>query len=563
MTLPLPPEVASHLEHLAQTLSATEYAELARRLTLEVGRRRRAKAEREFIHDSPGKLAVTIGQDQRPHLELLDRFLIRAAKGDAVRAAVAMSPRVGKTERLLKVGSAWRLDRDPDCRVMMISGGKGLVTQSSRWVRDELERPEAGYRNRPRRDVRAVDDWKIEAHEGGIFVGSLGSRIIGRGANLLLVDDLLGKPEEAESETMRNKAYSFLTSSFGRLEPGASVIIVNSRWHIDDPIGRLLKEQPGVWEYLNVPAIAETHGFNEKQPDLCLCGDPWLGAHADPIGRVPGEALWPERFDAIALEASRLLIGSHYFSAQFQGRPRKREGGLWREDWITDRRAPALTVQQILATLRPRIVSVDPSASDDDKGDEAGIVCGGKNPLTGDAHVTHDLSGTMTPEGWARTAIVAAIELEADVVYEKNLTPAFMRRAFKTAWEGLQAEAAKAASSGEGYKVDPVIGTAPVTLPPLLPSLHPVSAKVGKELRAGPVAQRYEQKRVVHNGVFLLLEEQQLTWKPTDNDSPDRLDAVVHLVAYLGDGGSDVAIVETVGATVPTGAATAASLRGR
>lgn len=444
---------------------------------------------------------------------------------------------------------------------MQVSGSKSLVEQSSRWVRDELERPDGGYRFHPRRDVRAVSDWQIDGHEGGIFVGSMGSRIIGRGANLLCVDDLLGSVKEAESVIYRDAAWRFLQSSFGRLEPGAAVIVVNSRWHPDDPIGRLLKEQPGRWEYIAIPALAEEHVPDPRDPSYCSCGDLWEPDHGDLLHRAPGEPLWPERYDEAALEVRRLEFGAHYFSAQFQQRPRKREGGLWREEWITDRRAEPLSVPRQLDALSARVVSVDPSASDDDSGDEAGIICGGRDKVTGDAVITADLSGTYTPEGWARTALVAAVELSAEVVYEKNLTPAFMRRAFKTAWEALQREARAASAEGEKPgTVAAVLELGRVELPPLMPQLIPVRAKVGKELRAGPVAQRYEQRRVVHAGVFPLLEDQQLTWRPgIDKDSPDRLDAAVHLVTHLGDtSGNTATVEEPTGAVVPTGASAAA-----
>lgn len=528
---------------------------------------RRRKAAVEFDHDSPGALAVQLGQQQKPHLAILDKLHIRARAGEPVRAAVALPPRMGKTDRLLKVGPAWRLNSDPDCRIMEISGSKDLVQQSSRWVRDELERPDAGYKVRPRRDVRAVSDWQVEGHAGGIFVGSMGSRIIGRGANLLLVDDLIGSVKEAESVVYRDAAWRFLQSTFGRLEPSAAVIVVNSRWHPDDPIGRLLKEQPGRWEYIAIPALAEEHGQHPDDPTRCVCGDLWEAEHGDLLGREPGAPLWPERFDAEALAERRLEFGAHYFAAQWQQRPRKREGGLWREEWISERRGEPLSVERQLALLRPRVVAVDPSASDDDAGDEAGIITGGRHTESGDAYITADLSGTYTPEGWARTALVAAMELEAEVVYERNLTPAFMRRAFKTAWEALQREAARAASEGEQPgTVAAVLSMGRVVLPSLMPRLIPVSAKVGKELRAGPVAQRYEQRRVVHAGVFPQLEDQQLTWRPTEasssrkSDSPDRLDAAVHLVTHLGDTGGNTTTMEApaAGMVVPTGATTAA-----
>jgi hypothetical protein len=549
---------------LTGTLPPDQLALLAGELRAATARLRRAHAASTTEHDSPGELAVSLGQVQKPHLAVLDRLHQRAADGEPLRAAVALPPRHGKTDRLLKVGGLWRLDRDPDCRIMQISGSKSLVEQSSRWVRDELENPERHYRAAPRTDVRAVSDWQLQGHGGGIFVGSIGSRIIGRGANLLQVDDLIGSPQEAESVVYRERAWRFLQSAFGRLEPNGAVMVVNSRWHPDDPIGRLLKEQPGRWEYVAIPALAEEPARSEDDPTRCVCGDLWDSSHGDPLGREPGEPLWPERYDEEALATRRLELGSHYFSAQFQQRARKREGGLWREEWITDRRAPAMTLAEQLDRLTSRTVAVDPSASDDDGGDEAGIVCGGRDKASGDAVVTADLSGIYTPEGWARTALVAAVELDADVVYEKNLTPAFMRGAFKTAWEQLRGEAARASSEGEEPDTVPrVLDTGRVELPRLMPRTEPVRAKVGKELRAGPVAQRYEQRRVVHAGVFPSLEDQQLTWRPTTGDSPDRLDAVVHLIAWLGDTSGTGATVEAPEGVVPTGAGSAANTRYR
>lgn len=560
MSVALPEAVQARLRELAAELPPEALAEVARRVREQHAELLRARAREQFgVHDSPGKLAVELGQQQTKHLAILDGLHERARAGEPVRAIVALPPRHGKTDRLVKVGNVWRLDDDPDCRIMAVSGAKETVTDASRWVRDELERNDRPYRVRPRRDVRSVSSWQIEGHRGGMLVGSIGSRIIGKGANLLEVDDLIGSPKEAESPLYRESAWRFLQSAFGRLEPRAAVFVVNSRWHADDPIGRLLKEQPGRWEYWAIPATAEQHGPREDPDDpRCICGDLWNDGHTDPLGRDPGEALWPERYDVVDLEARRLEFGSHYYAAQYQQRPRRREGGLWREEWISDRRGSELSVAECLDQLTVRTVAVDPSASDEDDGDEAGIVCGGKNRATGDAVITHDLSARYTPEGWARTALVAAIELAADVVYERNLTPAFMRRAFATAWRGLVDEA----TANEG-KVEGVLGEGLVELPKLMPRLIPVSAKVGKELRAGPVAQRYEQRKVVHAGVFLVLEDQLLTWRPADRDSPDRLDALVHLVSHLGDLSGNASTMETATGTVPTGAGAAASDRYR
>lgn len=68
----------------------------------------------------------------------------------------------------------------------------------------------------------------------------------------------------------------------------------------------------------------------------------------------------------------------------------------------------------------------------------------------------------------------------------------------------------------------------------LMPRIIEVTAKVGKRLRAEPVAQLYENGHVHHVGEFPGLEVQYVSWIP-GMDSPDRMDAAVHLLTELAD----------------------------
>ena len=61
-----------------------------------------------------------------------------------------------------------------------------------------------------------------------------------------------------------------------------------------------------------------------------------------------------------------------------------------------------------------------------------------------------------------------------------------------------------------------------------------ITAKVGKRLRAEPIAALYEQGRISHVGSFDILEDQMTTWLPDSGLSPDRLDALVHGLTELG-----------------------------
>lgn len=66
------------------------------------------------------------------------------------------------------------------------------------------------------------------------------------------------------------------------------------------------------------------------------------------------------------------------------------------------------------------------------------------------------------------------------------------------------------------------------------PPLKTVDSRIGKKLRAEPVAMRYEQGTVHHVGTFTDLEEEMLNFDPTDShNSPNRMDALVHACRHL------------------------------
>ncbi|MFJ8363989.1 hypothetical protein [Streptomyces sp. NPDC093984] len=67
-----------------------------------------------------------------------------------------------------------------------------------------------------------------------------------------------------------------------------------------------------------------------------------------------------------------------------------------------------------------------------------------------------------------------------------------------------------------------------------MPRVLEVTAKVGKRLRAEPIAQLYEQGVVHHVGAHVALEDQMVTWV-VGMDSPDSMDAAVHGLTELAD----------------------------
>jgi len=158
-------------------------------------------------------------------------------------------------------------------------------------------------------DVDSADVLQLSGKLNGrpsLIAAGVGSGITGSGADLLIIDDPVKDMADAESSTMRDKvAEWYASTAFTRLSPGGKVLMVATRWHHDDLIGRTLADSPEGWESLTLPAISED-----------------------------GRALWPERYPLESLEAIRRAVGSRVFEALYQGRPTPLEGGLFKRNWI-------------------------------------------------------------------------------------------------------------------------------------------------------------------------------------------------------------------------------------
>jgi len=208
---------------------------------------------------------------------------------------------------------------------------------------------------------------------GGVRAVGVGAGITGFGANLVIIDDPVKSRAEAESETYRNRAWEWFNDDiYTRLEPNASIIIIQTRWHEDDLSGRLLQEmQDGgeKWDIVCLPAIAEkidngqliidnekpsstspatvtpkgvTHtslatvmpaGITASSPEIINCQLSIIN-FPDPLGRNVGDALWPERFPVDELLRIKRQMGTYSFSALYQQRPVPLEGGLFKKSWF-------------------------------------------------------------------------------------------------------------------------------------------------------------------------------------------------------------------------------------
>jgi predicted phage terminase large subunit-like protein len=288
----------------------------------------------EVARQTPAGLAWVLSNGlwrSARHLTLLNTKLLDLAAGRIRRLAVFMPPRHGKSQLCSRYFPAWFLGMFPDSRVIQAGYGNSFAATWGRHTRNAIDEANRlgifPVRGDPAKS--SADEWEILGREGGMYCVGIGGGVTGRGADLLTLDDPVKSRAEAESLTYRERTWEWYTDDlYTRLHPGARVLLVATRWHSDDLPGRILAQDAGrhEWTVINLPAIAE---------------------EGDLLGRAPGEALWPERYDLAALEDARSTLGSYGFAALYQQRPAPREGGYFRTEWFATIDAAPAQAQRV------------------------------------------------------------------------------------------------------------------------------------------------------------------------------------------------------------------------
>ncbi|MGE5194927.1 MAG: phage terminase large subunit [Deltaproteobacteria bacterium] len=293
-----------------------------------------------------------------PHLAAIDRAIIETILGRTEPILVIEAPpRHGKSELVSRYLPAWFLGVFPDRRVMLAGYGAGFARSWGRKARALLlEHGRAWFGVEVSRDERAASEWGLRGREGGMVTAGVGGPLTGRGAHLFVVDDPIKNAEQAQSRIIRDNHWDWWQSTAStRIEPGGCAIIIATRWHYDDLSGRLIQAaeagEGAPVRRLRLPAIAEEN---------------------DPLGRAPGEALWPARWPIERLEKTRLQKDAAWWQAMYQQRPGRGKRSTWPDSYF----GRHLWAETFPGAFDVSALAVDPSKGGA-RGDYSAIVFAG------------------------------------------------------------------------------------------------------------------------------------------------------------------------------------------
>lgn len=274
--------------------------------------------ERYEAQQSVERFIAAVSPDTVParHHRLLLSKLEDVARGRTPRLMVAMPPGSAKSTYASILFPPWFLGNNPQKSVIGASHAGELAERFGRRVRNLVASDEF-------REVfgfgvsstnAAAGRWETEAG-GEYYAVGVDASVTGRRADLGIIDDPVKGRAEADSASIRQRTWDWYKADFWpRLKPGGAIVLITTRWHEDDLAGRLIAEQDvggEQWEVLSLPA--------EAMAD-------------DPLGRQPGELLWPEWFTTgMFAEAKRDLRN---WSALYQQQPTPDTGDYFRSEWI-------------------------------------------------------------------------------------------------------------------------------------------------------------------------------------------------------------------------------------
>lgn len=284
------------------------------------------------------KLPIAARYIPAEHHRLILEKLEAVERGEIKRLMILAPPGSAKSTYASTIFPAWYLGRHPGDSLICASQTQELADRFGRRARNlvssDIHRGVFG--SGLARDQKAAGQWETE--KGGEYHATGVQPFAGRRGDGVITDDLIRGRKDADSKTVRESTWEWIIGDMRpRLKPGAWWVFITTRWHEDDPAGRILPEKWSGksgwvtardgerWYVLSLVAVVETKEEAEH----------------DPLKRDIGEIIWPEWFTPEMLAQEKKSQGSRNWNALYQQKPRPDEGSIlkrahWRK-WPHDK----------------------------------------------------------------------------------------------------------------------------------------------------------------------------------------------------------------------------------
>jgi len=248
------------------------------------------------------------------HHKIMAEAFNDVASGKLKRLIINMPPRHTKSEFASYFLPAFYLGRHPEKKIIMCSHTSELATGFGRKVRNLVDgdKYQKVFSTKLQSDSKAAGRWST--NEGGeYFAIGIGGAVTGKGADLLIIDDPHSE-QDAMSGQYSGDVYDrawdwYVTGPRQRLQPGAAIIMVATRWSKVDLTGRMLEQaaknnELSKWRVIQFPALLPS-----------------------------GEPLWPAFWSKEELQKVRDDIPNGRWMAQYQQTPTAEEGAIIKREW--------------------------------------------------------------------------------------------------------------------------------------------------------------------------------------------------------------------------------------
>lgn len=260
------------------------------------------------------------------HHRLILESLQKLESGEIPNLMLLFPPGSAKSTYADVVFIPWFMARKPRRHVILASYASNIAAKQGRRARQLIQSRSFANIMQQALDPSksAADEWMLdngsEYMAGGILSGLTGNR-----AWLGVLDDPIRGREAAESQVIRDKTWDAYVDDFcSRLVPGAPQVMILTRWHEDDPAGRILPEK---W--------AGESGWMDGRDGrrwFVICCPAIADAADDPLGRKIGETLWPEWFSHEHWQPFQKNIRT--WISLYQQKPTAPEGTFFKKAWF-------------------------------------------------------------------------------------------------------------------------------------------------------------------------------------------------------------------------------------